>query len=285
MRLNAKREKGVICNILDPLGNHDWPIDTSVQEYTDELSTTQESSRSYTVTKLTSAIIASRNVAEGSVPMSVRGRVLEKDIRGVIANIFQLLGLFAGPESGADGGDGGAAEGASPSARDQRSSLGGGSIGGNGSQGEGSLGDGDLMDLGDDVDSQMPIVKTNGVDYRLTPSDKQVVTIAQRYAVLRQGEWWRAVSEELKQSGVTPIETDFALMEAKLEQHFDASLSVQIEQMELQSEEKRLKKKEEEGFKDNLIEIEKQVIKSEWLKKHGKNKGVSAAAASRKTAH
>ena len=91
VRLDGVREDGVISNIMDPLGEHCWPVDAtqvppaesisslaSVQTGTDTLS------KSLAVSRLSAAILHSRfsnDIPLGNVPLNMRKIVLEKDIR------------------------------------------------------------------------------------------------------------------------------------------------------------------------------------------------------------
>jgi hypothetical protein len=95
VRLGGVRGGGVITNILDPLGGHNWPAPglglppsaeaiplISFSMSTASLGT--ETSRSLAVSRLSAAILHSRvtdGIPVGNVPLSVRHAVLESDIR------------------------------------------------------------------------------------------------------------------------------------------------------------------------------------------------------------
>lgn len=256
VRLNTKRDNGIICNILDPLSNHDWAVDDSVKPYTDS-TTFEESSRSLAVTRLADAILAGRKVTEGGVPSYIRAKVLDNDARGLIANVFQLLGVFDAymvePDSSA-GSESGRGPNGTP--RSGAASLGGEEVEG-------------------DADGAVPILRSSGMDLRLTPVEKQVVAIAHRYAILREGEWWTSVAGDLLAAQVRPIEADLTMMEQHLERYFDGAMEVQLHQMELLAEDKRLKQRQEDNFVRDLKELQYQQIKAEWLRRNGRNKVAS----------
>ena len=124
--------------------------------------------------------------------------------------------------------------------------------------------------------SQEPIITTTGGS-QLSPSDYQVLSMAQRFLLLREGTWWREVLTHLQQNRILPIEADSVLIESHMESSFDATIAAQLEQMELQAEELRLKQRVEKGFNDQIITQKHHQIKSEWLKRNRKNKATAAA--------
>ena len=65
------------------------------------------------------------------------------------------------------------------------------------------------------------------------PTEKQVVSIVNQYSLLREGEWWRSVRDDLVENGTEPIESDAYLLQSKIAAAFDAAFMVQTEQMEL----------------------------------------------------
>jgi len=118
----------------------------------------------------------------------------------------------------------------------------------------------------------MPMLNSSG-DLGLTPSDRQVLSMARKYHALREGEWWLRVQRELTELRVKPIEADLALIDSRLEHFFDASQAVQMEQMELFDEDQRTKKELEDQFMGHIITKKNQQIKAEWLKRNGRTKG------------
>lgn len=256
-RLDGRRDKGVLANLQHPLGNHSWPIDPRIPTSTDGQAVPMggngelDAVRSLTVTKLASAILEGRNVAHGSVPMNIRGQVLEKDIRAILASIFEQIGIFGG--QAVDGDD------------DLSSHLSALQEGDEGNEEDNSLAS---------QFSEEPIVSSSG-EQQLSPSDNQVLSVAQRFQELKSGEWWRATIQQLQQLGVRPIEADMALIDRHMESSFDAAMAAQLEQMELEADEKRMKQKEEKGFNDQLITQKNHQIKTEWLKRNRKNKAAA----------
>jgi hypothetical protein len=202
----------------------------------------------------------------------MRNQVLEKDTRGIVASILQLLGVFdevspldklsSSPNSPGKT----ASTGVSPNSKTSQSGRSGGGGGGGGSS--------SVKDNEDDsVKSYFePILQVKPHDMGLTQSDRQVVAISRRYAVLREGSWWTEVSETLEREGVTPIEADHTMIQAHLEAFFDAAQAVQLEQMALQNEAASEKKVDEDAFIGKILLKKSQQIKMEWLKKNSKNK-------------
>lgn len=289
VRLAVSREGGVLCNMWNPLSAHDWPLDPRLQDRktnmqvgpslrvgasdsvmagsvnTDNTSSVwfpanldngESPPKTSIVEKLSNAVTLSRRETAGSrVALSVRLEAASKDMRGVIASIFTTLGLFDGDiiESGgiSDSRPISAHRGLSDDAASVSSST---------------TGDGQHVGV-------------------LSPSDKQVLCVAKRYDTLREGEWWKAVFDELRNVGVNPIEEDLRMIELKLDASFEATQAAQFEQMELQALDKRIKVKSEDAFMGQILRQKHQQIKSEWLKKNAhrektnKNKQFIAAAA------
>jgi len=334
-RLDGKRLKGIIGNLFDPLGNHDWPDDTVTQIPGESMSSVNggESIRSVTVSKLTNAIMASRGgLAVGAVPMNLRARVLEKDSRTVISYMLQLMGLFddgsndleaAGknrrmsmPNDGDNTDDYDMVSNPGGSGYEEEKVAGGveaqgpldetfgsriedsdyllengqvkvdykvsNKIGFKAYEGdkevalEDMVGDGENEneDMNDAMSDRQPKVTivTNSGDMGLSAADKQVIAVAKRFFRLREGEWWRALADDLVAMGVTPIEADLAMIEAFLERSFDASISTQLEQMELLAWDEGRKRGDENMYIDGILTKKQQQIKAEWLKKNSTNR-------------
>ena len=96
-RLDVSRGKdGVIVNIEEPLGNHDWPVDTSVQIAGESVSSDGSltlATKSTAVQRLSEAISHSR-INFGLVTEKLRNEILKKDTRAVLARIFVLIGVI-----------------------------------------------------------------------------------------------------------------------------------------------------------------------------------------------
>jgi hypothetical protein len=270
-RLDGVRLNGIVGNIFDPLGNHKWPVDLFTQITGDSISIGSEitggdmsvKGQSLAVTRLANAILASKNITHGAVPMDIRSQVLEKDTRVIVAYIFRLMGLF---------------ESLNPTAQmnaNQPQSPKFDNFENIENSDEKFLGDeeSDILEQGFDEESKGPPIISSYGDLGLSPADKQVLSIAKQYFILREGEWFKNVVEELAIENVIPIEADFAMIEAYLERSFDAAQTVQLEQMALAADDSCIRKESDDAFINMILNKKAQQIKVEWLKKNGgKNK-------------
>ena len=109
-------------------------------------------------------------------------------------------------------------------------------------------------------------------DIGLQPSDRQVLSVAKRYQVLREGEWWQTIQNQLQEKEITPIEADTAMIEFKLRNVFEATSIVQLEQLELLHVQSNLEVQEEGVFIGKILDQKNQQIKAEWIKRNAKNK-------------
>lgn len=270
VRLGCVRENGVIANILDPLGDHSWPDDRRAPVMGDSVSSNNDTVRSIAVSRLANAIIASKQLTLGSVPTEVRSLALEKDTRIIVACTLQLMGLFESYTVPPDS-IGSILEEEGEQKRDSAADA------------RGFEEDGEPDDLGDEEDDEeeeddepfeskpLPTIVQTG-DIGLQPSDKQVIAIAKRYYLLREGGWWRQLLDDLANAGVVPVEADAALVEAYLERSFDAAAVVQLEQMALLAADFSAKASVEQEFVAGIRLKQQQAIKAAWLKKYGKAK-------------
>ena len=298
MRLNSARgENGVICDIWNPLGNQQWPKEDHEMTMDDKtallmrensskslIESQVNDNKSFTVTKLATAILTSRNIKQCNLPFAVCDKALAKDTRNVIASSLKSIGVFemygiwdksnplkAIPTRFEQ------QEGILSNTFEQKSKT---LDNYQNSQSELSnsldykqspskdILDNSIMQL------DMPMLNSSG-DLGLTPSDKQVLSMARKYLALREGEWWTFVKNASIEAEVVPIEADFALMDSRLEYSFDAAQAVQMEQMELYQEDQSIKKNTENQFIGQILTKKSQQIKSEWLKKYGKSKSGS----------
>jgi hypothetical protein len=251
VRMDSKRQQGIFANIFDCLGNHDWPVDTITQLKGESLSSASltEFGPSLAVTKLANAILASKGIVEGNVEIVVRGNVLGSDTRCVISRTMELMGLF---ES------------------DSYPTL-------NIDTRKKTNNDVNILDLEnneyneedyeEDEANALPVLASTG-SLGLTPSDKQAIAIARYYRLLRAGQYWKIVADELEQEGIKPIEADLAMIETFLESYFDATQNIQLQQMEFQLEESKFKRSVEDMYLDQIITKKNQQIRSEWLKRN-----------------
>ena len=325
--------------------------------------TTEVSAKSLAVTRLATAIFQSRfnnNLAKGNVGLAVRNKVLEKDVRGVVASILQLLGVFdtrnvldidahnssilsdnGGPESdelaggalnqqsinpsmvvydgrgsplpadgsrtlvfderlershsdassparlaagvaAAFGGQGSGSNAVSPvgALSPQQNSV--GSLrspqvigAGSGLMGPSQLAGSAAISAEESAVLLGGIAAAAGADgladgLELSVFERQVVAIARRYAVLREGSWWTDLQDSLRQDGVTPVEADLTMIQVRLGQHFEAAQTVQMEQMALQDLGERGRKVTEKRFIDSILSMKTQEFKAELLKQTSK---------------
>jgi len=266
-RLQVSREKGVICDVWNPLGNHDWPDDNVNQRDGESVSSGGSLSsniKSLTVGRLTEAVSSAR-VNNGAVPDTVRRAVLERDTRGITARILYLVGSLDNYVNAV-----------SPDFRVSmylQTTMG---ARGDDSSPQGSPETGMLMEAWDEQKEesgnvvQSPTQHTRATgDPGLTPADKQVLAAAQQYHILRAGEWWRQIADELRAEGIQPIEADLALLESHISASFDAAFNVQVEQMELRQADLGNKGEMEKTFIGTILTKKEQQLKAEYLKRHG----------------
>ena len=251
VRMDSKRQQGIFANIFDCLGNHDWPVDTVTQLNGESLSSASltEFGPSLAVTKLANAILASKGIVEGNVALDVRANVLGADTRCVISRTMELMGLFESDSY--------------PTLNiDTRKKV---------------NNNVDILDLEnneyneedheDDEAKALPVLAATG-SLGLTSTDKQAIAIAKHYRLLRAGQYWKIIADELEQEGIKPIEADLAMIETFLESCFDATQTIQLQQMEFQSEENKFKRTVEDFYLDQIITKKNQQIRQEWLKRN-----------------
>ena len=124
------------------------------------------------------------------------------------------------------------------------------------------------MGFGGSMSQSVTVVISN--DPGLMPMERQVLAVVNQYSVLREGEWWRSVRDDLVENGVEPIESDHYLLQSKIGAAFDAAFVVQAEQMELYGAKEDMLRNEEEGFIGQVLAKKDAEIKTAWLKSHGK---------------
>ena len=286
---------------------------TSTDPLLNKTSTLAPSAKSVTVTKLATAILAARNATQSNLPTAICDKALQRDTRIIIAGSLKSLGVYEmygvrdkynplklshlyldGAHDPADGLPGQFAGFAgieeekeeaqrspfSPSPKLTRKQYSfrsqdesNPSYNDNPEQVEGKEGGSSVASSSLLMD--MPMLNSSG-DLGLTPSDRQVLSMARKYHALREGEWWLKVKRALSQLSVEPIEADLALIDNRLEHFFDAAQAVQMEQMELSDEDHHIRKDTEDHFMGQIIFKKNQQIKAEWLKRNGRTKGNSS---------
>lgn len=246
-RLDTRRDVGVLSNLWDPLGAHRWPLDPKIHAQSGidgsvtsggsvssaTIGTGGPSPGSSTVNKLVNAVVTNRSGSAG-VLGQVRSDLLSLDHRGIIANVLSLLSLL--DNSAAD-------------VRHMKAST------------------ENLTVMEGGLPSEKPADEGVMKDSGLTPLELQVMSMAARYGILREGQWWCRVMDELLAEGVEPIEADAVLIMERVEKLFQAARAVQFEQMELVACSQRMKQASEGVFMGRILQQKNQEIKAEYYKK------------------
>lgn len=262
LRLGNVSERDIISNLWNPLSNQSWPTDVSIDFNRESLSSSSMSEAVATmplaVSRLTNAItkansfMQTKGLAQSALIENLQiqdfdgayqeifREVLSVDTRGIIASILNQMDMNI--SSLVD----------SPRAGD----------------------------LGMD----RPIIGSFN-DLGLTTRDRKVLAIAKMYSFFRANEWWDAVNEASitasdGQTIIRPIAEDLAIIHEEKDRIFDAILSVQMEQMALDQEQRDLDHRQIDDFHDHILDIKNQQIKSEWLKKNAKKRRYQGSQAS-----
>lgn len=288
-RLNSERKAdGVICDLLNPLGNHEWPRSEAeiplVGFNNDGFNNTY--SQSLTVTKLATAILAGRSAVQTNLPVDICIEAMRNDSRSILSVILESLGLFdlyhvydeqspfkmksfsSNDGSGLERIKEEGREESSPQSRRQDAT-----VMFSPSQSRrtpGTISSPNKMKLSASLSIKLSTVESTFDDIRLPPREKQVLAVARKYLALREGEWWREVKAFIETKGVLPIEADANLLSSRLDHAFDAAMATQSEQMELRDEKEDIKRQEENAFLQQILTKKHQQIKAEWLKKNVK---------------
>jgi hypothetical protein len=288
-RLNFERKTGeftgIICNILEPLGNHQWPIsDTEAPLlgfHNDGFHNTF--STSLAVTKLTTAILAGRAAVQTNLPVKICNEAMETDARSLLSELLGSLGLYESYHIRDE---------FNPFRIDTSQSIlrheeepifeeGIGSFSvvkdnsimnpSKRSPGSRAASISDIKKYQQQHHTDQPNEGGNAFDeVRLGAREKQVLAVAKKYLALKEGEWWKDVKKNLEEKKIVPIEADAALISARLDNAFDAAIATQVEQMILSDEQEVDKKAEEDGFLGQILTKKHQQIKAEWLKRNAK---------------
>jgi hypothetical protein len=304
--VGEKRPNGIIRDVDHPLGLSEIEeLDPTPLPSSPTGSTASSSAGGYyaelanapssrTVSKLAAAILSSRNANQTNLPIDICTSALERDSRVVIASILDSLGVFdtfahsvqgsmvdlalnemtTEMDTGTHGTHGTLADenvwrGSNESMEGLPSSPGSPKQRVNFDETGDKLGE-TAPPKSASEKKAMKTANKISTDLGLTPMDRQVLSMAKHYAALRESEWWQAVRASAAELEVIPIESDLALIDARLLFSRDAATTVQLEQKELYIAEERLKKEEEDEFIDQIITKKNQQIKAEWLKKNGK---------------
>ena len=111
---------------------------------------------------------------------------------------------------------------------------------------------------------------TSFAELGLTPQDKQVISIAKRYNIMLNGEFWREVNDTLIAEGISPVDSDIAKIQYFLKERFNAASIVMLEHFELMEIEKSVKREESDAFINKILDQKTQQIKTEWFKKNAR---------------
>merc|ERR1711871_1615884 len=111
---------------------------------------------------------------------------------------------------------------------------------------------------------------TSFAELGLTPQDKQVISIAKRYNIMLNGEFWREVNDTLIAEGISPVDSDIAKIQYFLKERFNAASIVMLEHFELMEIEKCVKQEESDAFINKILDQKTQQIKTEWYKKNAR---------------
>lgn len=243
-------------------------------------------SQSVTVTKLASAILASRNAIQTNLPVHICTQALESDTRVILSDLLGNIGMFdlyhiadeKNPFKSYHEQENHISNDTNRrrnSGRRARLSVNSDPGNQNGNQLNEEDEDGIYQDNEGEEDEGMDMNSirsgTGFDDVKLSPREKQVLVVAKKYIALREGEWWRFVQQYVEiHNHIIPIEADAKLMNDRLEYAFDAAIATQTEQMELFEEEENIKKDDENQFIQQVLTKKHQQIKAEWLKRNAR---------------
>lgn len=252
MRLGCIRPDGIIVDLDHPLGSHVWD---ATDTHSAALSLPAQSPA---FARLNEALQASRVVPDGQ-PHS-NDLHPQRDIRCVVASVLEKLGYtrlnylkdrsFSGANS-----------------------------------------DSDHTRMTDS--SQLPDLITRSLqvtpdDLALTTADKQVMVLAKRYAVVREGEGWKALQNDLARLSVIPISSDAQVINEKLRESFQHAQAVQFEQMQLHVEGRSGLEAEEQRFFGQILHqreaLEKQAILKSKMKVSSRSRKIEPRRPPRATA-
>merc|ERR1711988_405730 len=125
----------------------------------------------------------------------------------------------------------------------------------------------DSPQLGDtNINTNFGGKTTSFAELGLTPQDKQVISIAKRYNIMLNGEFWREVNDTLIAEGISPVDSDIAKIQYFLKERFNAASIVMLEHFELMEIEKSVKREESDAFINKILDQKTQQIKTEWFK-------------------
>jgi hypothetical protein len=315
VRLRGERQKdhGIIANVFDPLGNHNWavaPFEVPLVGMFAATTGEEILSQSVTVNKLATAILAGRNAIQTNLPVHICTKVLESDVRVILSDILHSVGLYSAYHIHDEHNPCKVNEHKalsvieemdenipldSPDLHMLSSSKKGNNNNNNNNNNRSPNGSSKANTRNNTANSannsrgksQSPTRRANHSftaenatsiasgfdDGKLLPRELQVLSLAKKYYALREGDWWRKVQQHVKAQGIIPIESDAALLDTRLEYSFDAALATQLEQMQLFEDEEQLKKDDESTFIDGILTKMHQQIKAEWSKKMARGGG------------
>lgn len=240
---------GVICNLWNALGDHSWALSPEQLHATQQEEASSAEGRSSTVTKLSTAILAARAGSTATSLLALRREAQKNDLRSVLSAVLHMLGFLSGPEDAGQGAD------LEPASEGEKNANG-------------------FMKILDIVRAEKTekskarlLTADEMADQNLSPTDRQVICLASRYGLLREGQWWQELQGLLAARGVKPVAEDKTMLDFMTQSVFEAARAIQFEQMELGVKRLEEKKTEEDVFFDHIIQQKNQQIKSEYLKR------------------
>ena len=262
VRIGCLRDKdGVICNLWNALGDHTWPVppEQAKKILQEETSMPSPDGRSSTVARLNTAILAARAGSVGASLVALRQEAQKADLRCVVAAIFQLLGFLANPCPVEIGVLQQSHTVPVNEAKQEEFDI------------EESSNKGFLRALtlmGGNGNKPLKVMTAEETaDQNLSPTDRQVISLATRYGLLREGQWLREIQQMLSENNVVPVDEDTNFADNLNQKVFAAARAIQFEQMELGVVRLKDKQTEEDVFFNHIIQQKNQQIKSEYLKR------------------
>lgn len=261
VRLCGVLENGVLQNLRDPLGSNIW---ASVAEASKDSGGNSEEVSSGFVSKLARTVLKERS--EGVLPEEYRDELQMNDLRTILANILTQLyaedPLFVVEEEELN----------EEYLEATRVTL--------ESENGLSFSSSNDMNVSTSIDNTSnPVLKKRVVyPYGLTASDMQVIVLSWCYRVLKEGQLYDRMHQELVDEHVELVQGDSHMIGSILDNYFNVTRSLQYEQMRLLGRKIRLQEDANDSFIGKIIAQKKSQIKAEWIKKNAKSKNAKRSA-------
>jgi hypothetical protein len=199
---------------------------------------------------------------------------MERDTRGVLASVLQLMGLLDVEEQSMAQSAMGLNLGTGLGLRADEKE--GGNMAGTEPLPETNLDEFSISRASVASSTDLSVKLVTASEVKLDPEDRQVISLARRYDVIRLGEWWKDVQDQLSSEGIRLIEADHYTLEYNLRDSFDAAAAVQLEQLDLRRETKRAAEDQNRAFVNGILDQKQQQIKAEYLKRKAKRSAASS---------